>query len=157
LEYANKHNLKAILRYLLRRQEWSPFSPEPVEFVELNYNFHPGTVKSWLNSAGFDLQKTLTVSHFRIDVIKKILPTGLLVWMDQLAQLTGNWWQLTPSVFTRSLVTGSTPKAEPGEFFRCPTCKGDLLPEDDSHLKCSECQSRFTIRDGIYDFRHPEE
>jgi ubiquinone/menaquinone biosynthesis C-methylase UbiE len=32
LEYASKHNLKAILRYLLRRQDWSPFSPQPVEF-----------------------------------------------------------------------------------------------------------------------------
>ncbi len=30
LEYANKQNLKAILRYLLRRQKWSPFSSDPL-------------------------------------------------------------------------------------------------------------------------------
>ena len=30
LEFANKRNWKAILRYLLRRQAWSPFTPEPV-------------------------------------------------------------------------------------------------------------------------------
>ncbi len=28
LEYANKRNLKAILRYLFRKQTWSPFAPE---------------------------------------------------------------------------------------------------------------------------------
>ncbi|MBL8062127.1 MAG: class I SAM-dependent methyltransferase, partial [Anaerolineales bacterium] len=32
LEYANKQNLKAILRYWLGRQKWSPFTLEPVEF-----------------------------------------------------------------------------------------------------------------------------
>ena len=47
LEYANKQNLKAILRYLLRRQAWSPFSPEPVEFARLNFHFLPKTRCSW--------------------------------------------------------------------------------------------------------------
>src|SRR5260370_32779043 len=37
LEYANKHNLKAIVRYLLRLQAWSPYAPEPIEFVKLNF------------------------------------------------------------------------------------------------------------------------
>src|SRR5512143_542636 len=31
LEFANKQNLKAIARYLFRRQTWNPFSREPVE------------------------------------------------------------------------------------------------------------------------------
>src|SRR5512139_3606908 len=30
LEFASKRNLKAILRYLTKRQDWSPFTPEPV-------------------------------------------------------------------------------------------------------------------------------
>jgi ubiquinone/menaquinone biosynthesis C-methylase UbiE len=41
LEFANKLNLKAILRYLLGKQTWSPFTLEPVEFVELNFDFIP--------------------------------------------------------------------------------------------------------------------
>ncbi len=40
LEFANKQNLKAIVRYGLHRQKWNPFSPEPVEFAELNFDFH---------------------------------------------------------------------------------------------------------------------
>ena len=45
LEFANKRNLKAILRWLLRRQDWNPFDREPVEYVELNYDFHPAAVR----------------------------------------------------------------------------------------------------------------
>ena len=53
LEFANKLNLKAILRYLLGRQKWSPFTLEPVEFVELNFDFHPKAVQNWLKEVGF--------------------------------------------------------------------------------------------------------
>ena len=42
LEFANKRNLKAILRYFVRRQNWSPFDREPVEFVKLNFDFPSG-------------------------------------------------------------------------------------------------------------------
>ena len=82
LEYANKQNLKAILRYLLRRQDWNPFTTESVEFVPLNFDFHPKVVRGWLAEAGFELQRQLTVSHFRISVLKRILPTKLLVALD---------------------------------------------------------------------------
>src|SRR5512136_936584 len=39
-EFANKCNLKAIARYGLRKQKWSPFDQMPFEFVELNFDFH---------------------------------------------------------------------------------------------------------------------
>ena len=51
LEFANKRNLKAILRFLVRRQEWSPFDREPVEFVELNFDFHPAWIREQLHDA----------------------------------------------------------------------------------------------------------
>ncbi|HSQ17515.1 MAG TPA: class I SAM-dependent methyltransferase, partial [Anaerolineales bacterium] len=86
LEYANKHNLKAILRYLLRRQTWSPFSLEPVEFTSLNFDFHPRAVRHWLAECGFERQRQLTVSHFRLGLFKRLLPLKLLVWLDSMAQ-----------------------------------------------------------------------
>jgi ubiquinone/menaquinone biosynthesis C-methylase UbiE len=76
LEFANKLNLKAIVRYLLGRQPWSPFSPEPVEFVKLNFDFHPKAVRNWLNDLGFAIEKTLTLSHFRVGLLKRIVPTS---------------------------------------------------------------------------------
>ena len=106
LEFANKRNFKAIARYLLGRQSWSPFSLEPVEFVPLNFDFHPKAVRSWLAESGFAIRRQLTVSHFRLGLLKRTLPVGLLVWMDSLAQWTGDLWQVTPSVFVRAAGVG---------------------------------------------------
>ena len=94
LEYANKLNLKAILRYLLGRQKWSPFSLEPVEFVKLNFDFHPKAIRNWLEQLGFRIEKTLTLSHFRVGLLKRIVPTSILVLLDSLFQWTGAWCQL---------------------------------------------------------------
>jgi len=156
LEFANKQNFKAILRYILRRQTWSPFNLEAVEFTHLNYDFHPKAIRIWLNKAGFILERQLTVSHFRLALLKRLVPVRWLVWMDSLAQFTGNWWQLTPSVFTRSHRKDSL--SQPGEsgFFQCPECSTELDQSQTSHLTCSGCGRKWAIRDGIYDFRSPE-
>jgi SAM-dependent methyltransferase len=153
LEYASKHNLKAILRYFLRRQTWSPFTPEPVEFAALNFDFHPKTVRAWLDQSGFKVERQLTVSHFRIGQLKRTLPTRWLVQMDALAQFTGDWWQLTPSVFVRSTAAGETPLAPAGAFFKCPECGHWPLQEMDAALDCPGCGAKWLVRDGIYDFK----
>ncbi|OGO30202.1 MAG: hypothetical protein A2Z16_02930 [Chloroflexi bacterium RBG_16_54_18] len=155
LEYANKRNLKAILRYWLGRQSWNPFSLAPVEFAELNFDFHPRAVRLWLAAAGFRLERQLTVSHFRIAWMKRLLPLGLLVKLDALFQWSGAWWQLTPSVFLRSTALGEPREAPSGDFFRCPECKFHLLAESGDRLDCPSCQRSWAIRDGIYDFRQP--
>ncbi len=102
LEFANKRNLKAILRYLLRRQSWSPFDPRPVEFAPLNFDFHPRWICQQLADAGLRVERVRTVSHFRDPLLKRLLPTRLLVALDRAVQRTGEWWQLTPSVFLRA-------------------------------------------------------
>jgi len=153
LEYANKQNLKAIMRYWLRRQRWSPFSLEPVEFAELNFDFHPQAVRNWLAESGFQHRRQLTVSHFRLGLFKRLLPLRLLVWMDGVAQLTGDWWQLTPSVFTLSYATGETQVAPAEAFFQCPVCGGNQLVEQENGLDCLACGKTWPIVDGVYDFR----
>ena len=153
LEYANKRNLKAILRYLMGRQSWNPFSPEPVEFAELNFDFHPKTVIAWLREVGFTVERQLTVSHFRLGALKRLVPLDLLVSMDSLAQLTGDWWQLSPSVFLRAKAAGKTPTAQPGTFFRCPACDYFPLRETSAGAECPACARRWPLEDGIYDFR----
>jgi ubiquinone/menaquinone biosynthesis C-methylase UbiE len=157
LEYANKLNLKAILRYWLKRQTWSPFNQEPVEFVALNFDFHPAAIQRWLRESGFEVHRHLTVSHFRIALLKRLLPVDLLVKMDSLAQLTGDWWQLTPSVFVQAKVggqrdenTGST--SQP--LFACPQCRHYPLEESAQEVVCPACSLHFEIKDGIYDFRY---
>ena len=152
LEYANKLNLKSILRYWLGKQKWSPFTPEQVEYIPLNFDFHPRTVRKWLKESGFKLLRTLTVSHFRVGFLKRTLPTRLLVWLDSLAALTGNWWQLTPSVFLKTLSNGSGKTAGSDEFFACPAC-GAALADTPPLLRCNSCGKEYPVIDGIYDLR----
>jgi SAM-dependent methyltransferase len=102
LEFANKRNLKAILRWLLRAQTWNPFDETPVEFVELNFDFHPRSVGGWLRTAGFRVDRQLAVSHFRLPLVKRVIPTAVLVALDSLLQPIGSWIQLSPSVFIRA-------------------------------------------------------
>ncbi|MFQ5400982.1 MAG: class I SAM-dependent methyltransferase [Anaerolineae bacterium] len=157
LEFANKLNLKAILRYLARRQAWSPFDHNPVEFVELNFDFHPRWIRRQLRAAGFRPGRMLTVSHYRFEPLKKVVPAGVLVWLDSVAQWTGNWWQLSPSVFVHNAhpVTGVT--AAPGRFFACPHCRTPLGDPVDGRLVCSNpaCGCQWRVEDGLYDFKEP--
>ncbi|OGO12692.1 MAG: hypothetical protein A2030_02565 [Chloroflexi bacterium RBG_19FT_COMBO_50_10] len=153
LEYANKQNLKSILRYYLGRQTWSPFSLKSVEFEKLNYDFHPKMVRSWLNETGFTLESQLAVSYFRLGVFKRYFPLSLLTKLETWLQPTGNWCQLSPSVFTRNRVEGSTPKAQAGTFFKCPACESDTLKPHGARLICLGCSREWPIRQGIFDFR----
>jgi ubiquinone/menaquinone biosynthesis C-methylase UbiE len=155
LEYANKQNLKAILRYLFGRQEWNPFSLEAVEFTELNFDFHPKSIRKWLTDTGFKLERQLTVSHFRINVLKKWIPTRVLVFWDSIFQLTGGWWQLSPSVFTRNQTTKTASTGTVTGFFQCPACRDDFSDADKEkdQLLCPSCGVSYPIIDGIYDFR----
>ena len=153
LEFANKRNLKAILRYLLGRQSWSPFTPQAVEFAELNFDFHPRQLRAWLRENHFQVERQLTVSHFRMQPLKRLVPVNLLVAMDSLAQWSGDLWQLSPSVFVRSRATGDSPTARPGSFFRCPDCAHAPLEKKPHAMICPNCGREWALQDGIYDFR----
>jgi ubiquinone/menaquinone biosynthesis C-methylase UbiE len=152
LEFANKRNLKSVLRFLIKRQGWSPFQPDPVEFVKLNYNFHPRTIRRQLGEVGFKVEKQLAVSHFRAGWLKRNIPHNLLVGLDSLLQPTGAVWQYSPSLFSRASAVGSSPVVPEGTFFRCPIC-GEALPEQSSSLTCPGCGHVWPFEDGIYDFR----
>lgn len=153
LEYANKRNMKSILRYWLRLQEWSPFTREQIEFARLNYNMHPQTMRDWLTEADFRVLHQRTVSHFRLRMIKRIIPTALLAAADAALQITGNYCQLSPSVFLRAEAGSSGPTATTDDFFRCPNCKHDITADHSDYLECPKCRRLWMIRDGIYDFR----
>jgi len=154
LEHASKRHLKAIARWLLGRQAWNPFDPTPVEFVKLNFDFHPRWVRRQLTAAGFHVETTRTVSHFRIPWLKRRVPPGWLAALDRLAQPTGRWWQLTPSVFVRARAQ-KPPAAPPQGFFCCPSCRSAALSSQNSALACQSCGRRWRVEGNIYDFKTP--
>ena len=155
LEFASKRHLKAALRYLFRQQHWSPFDPDPIEFVEMNFDFHPGWMRDRLAEAMFHVKRIRTVSHFRLPLLKKLVPAPPLAALDGLCQPTGACWQLTPSIFLQC-GTDRNPGAAPSTpLFRCPACGCSDLHESPGALSCAGCQRNWPIEDGIYNFKKP--
>ena len=152
LEYANKRNWKAMLRYLFKQQDWSPFTRDPVEFATLNFDFHPAAIRGWLRTAGFKVEKTLTVSHFRLGFLKRSIPTHLLASLDGALQWTGNFVQFTPSVFVSSSAIGGGQQPRAEGLFACPAC-GAALKNTPPKITCSNCGCSYPVKEGIYDFR----
>lgn len=157
LEFANKRNLKAILRYLVGQQVWSPFDREPVEFVKLNFDFHPAWIRERLAEAGLEVKRQRAVSYFRLRILKSIVPIRLLVALDRLCQPTGAICQMSPSAFVRSEAREDKRAAPDGAFFRCTACGSTMLEDGEGRLSCLDCGARFAVRDGIYDFKVPLE
>lgn len=156
LEFANKRNFKAMVRHLLRRQDWSPYSEAPVEFVKLNFDFHPRYIHKALESADFQTKRHLAVSYLRMGLLKRLIPTGILVGLDSLLQWTGSIANLSPSVFTRNIATGSTPPAAlDGSLFKCPSCKNVNMDEQTDYIDCGNCGARWSKEGGIYNFKEP--
>lgn len=161
LEFANKQNLKAIVRYLGGRQSWSPFDKTPVEFVKLNYDFHPGQMRAWLREAGFRPGRTLAVSMLRLNTLKRRLPMRVLTALDSLIQPTGMALPLSPSVFVRNYLMNAhadgikLPLASLDSLFVNPTMKTSVLRCEGDRLVCPATGTCWAIHDGIYDFKAP--
>jgi len=99
LEYANKRHIKAMIRYLLGRQKQSPFDSQPWEFVKLNFNYHPAYIRQHLEAAGFSIERQLSVSHFRLAPLKRLVPARFLATLDGWLQQPTARLALTPSMF----------------------------------------------------------
>ncbi len=153
LEYASKRHLKAIARYLLRAQAWSPFALQPYEFVPLNFNFHPAWMEARLREAGLAVEATRAVSWFRSPALKRAVGAGRLAALDRRLQPLGRWLKLTPSIFLKARAPAK--EAAPEGLFRCPLCHSQALAAHPHGLTCQGCGQRWPLDDGIYDFKTP--
>ncbi|MDA8202718.1 MAG: methyltransferase domain-containing protein [Chloroflexi bacterium] len=102
LEFANKRNLKAILKRALRRQAWSPFTTEPHEYLPLHFDRHPLDVRRMLRRVGLRVEATRTVSLFRLPMLRGRVPARWLAALER--PLQGPLGAVTPgpSVFVRA-------------------------------------------------------
>ena len=153
LEFANKRNLKSVLRYAAGKQKWNPFSREAVEFVELNFDFHPAAIKLLLWECGFEIEKQLSVSYLRSGFLKKLFPQKVLIGLESLLQTTASWTAYSPSIFLKAKAKGESTPPNTQSFFRCPACGHFPLEDTPPELTCDSCSRTYTVREGIYDFR----
>ncbi len=121
LEFANKRNLKSILRYWSVRQKWSPFSPEAVEFVKLNFDFHPASVRGMLADSGFTIEKQICVSYLRSGFFKRVMPLKLLLAKENFLQHVASWAALSRAAFCGRALTQPNSRQPPrGGFLPLP-------------------------------------
>ena len=153
-EFANKRNLKAIVRYLLRRQPWSPFDRAPIEFVTLNFNFHPAWMAERWTEAGLRPDAVRSLSHFRLAPLKRAIRPASLARADGFFQPTGAWLRYTPSLLAR-LRQAQAPADAPAASgpFRCLACGGTALMPSDAALHCPACGKDWPAAGGLYDFK----
>ena len=156
LEFANKLNLKAIARYILRQQNWSPFDLAPLEFVKLNFDFHPAYIQEALRQAGFHPRRRLSVSWLRLGALKRTIPLNLMVGIDRLLQPLGAVAPFAPSIFVENKVPGlKIPVVPVEQMFKCPTCGSSPLRREGDLMICPANGHPWAIHDGIYDFKEP--
>lgn len=163
LEYANKRNLKALMRWALRKQHWSPLERSPVEFVELNYDFHPAWMTERFAAAGLAVDRQFAVSHFRLPVLKNRLPAARLASVDQRLFGVGGRYPLAPSVFVQVHPAAGSARQQVavtqdalGQLFRCPRCGTNGLDRvDDDRLACVGCGHQYARSEQVWDLKEP--
>ena len=158
LEYANKRNFKAMARHALGKQTWSPYAPEPVEFVKLNFDFHPRWMQEKVQHAGFGIQQKLTTSYLRAGVLKRALPLKAMVGIDSALQRTAGLGLFSPSVFLKLKAiggAGADQTALAGDaIFRSPR-SGQPLRRDGDALVCDDDSTRWLAKGNFFDFKEP--
>jgi SAM-dependent methyltransferase len=171
-EFANKRNLKAIARYVLRKQTWSPFDQPPIEFVALNFDFHPAWMKRQIQAAGLSIRSTRAVSTFRLGVMKRLFGAKRLAVIDGALQRPLASLSISPSIFTLCSPVGNSPPLlssavsaqergsgseglTEGEVFACPACRAPLPSSPANEELCCSNDHRWSVREGIYDFKTP--
>jgi len=153
LEFANKRHLKAIVRYLLHRQGWNPFDKQPVEFAELNFDFHPAYIGHHLVEAGLRPERRLALSLFRLQLLKQGLGPRRLAGLETLAQPLASLYPLSPSVLLCSRAD-KPQRPRPGYFLACPYCHARIEMERQRAV-CRACRLHWPEHNGIYDFKGP--
>ena len=161
VEYANKRNLKAIARWLLRQQAWSPFALSPLEFVALNFDFHPQWMSEQFHQAGLRRQQQFGVSHFRLPMLKARVDVGKLVKLDSYLFRVGGYYPLAPSVFVQATPTNQrlpkgldTAQSSIADLFACPVCRAEAFQLSSAEqLLCNSCGAAFAKQAGIWDFK----
>jgi len=151
LEFANKKNAKAVLRWLSGRQAESPFSRKPWEFVPLNWNLHPDYVDECLDGAGLYVRERRAVSHFRDPGIKRRMDPTNLARLDSLLGPHVAWAALAPSQFLRALQPLGRRLQE--GLWRCPACGHEPLPDTASDIVCPACRRSWPLIGGVRHFR----
>ena len=106
LEFANKRNLKNILKFCTGRVRQSPFDCKPLQVGDTILDYHPVYIKSLLKKTGFKVLKQLSVSNLRLNYLKKHISLKILLFYENLYQNLFSFIDTGPSIFLKAEFTG---------------------------------------------------
>lgn len=162
-DFANKRHLKAIIKHWLRPvlrksaerngNSDSPFSLEPYEFVKLNFDYHPGYIKTNLSRLNFSVRDERAVSTFRVGALKRILPPAFLASLDGLIQHPTASLELSPSLFLRAESEKPGAAGLNASLWQCLKCGSTDMQEQAEQLVCRNCGASYPCIGGIIDFK----
>jgi ubiquinone/menaquinone biosynthesis C-methylase UbiE len=159
LEFANKRNLKNILRFFTGKMEVSPFNLTPSRVGETILNFHPEYIYKLLKERSFSINKIISVSNFRINFLKRIPGTEILIFFEKIYQKFFSFKPLGPSIFLKTrldkkdLKSGCEGKRKPEDILVCAFCKKPALVFYDDKIICRNCGRTFVKEEGIFNFK----
>ncbi len=161
LEFANKKNLKNILKFIFKRSNKSPFSPVPLSVGDTIRNYHPKEILKEMKKSGFKIVRLISVSNFRINFLKRRVCSFLLNAAENLVQNIFSGLKLGPSIFIKAVKPAKDNFFTDGnilsenKLLMCSYCKNKNtgFSFNNNLIICDNCGKEFKIIDGIYDFR----
>jgi len=176
LEFANKNNIKAILRSIFTFKFSRIFFDAPINVPTakpegarttdpgLMYNFSYVFLRKLLVSHEMILNRTYPVSFLRIPGLKRLLSYSLLTRTEFLFQSLLGWSRVTPSIIISSQ-RRSPPIDQPRDtsnepstltdILVCPSCKS-ALEWKGSRIQCTSCSEVYSQAHGVIDVRYPK-
>ncbi len=163
-EFANKFHIKATLRALLKGK-LNYFNHEPYQQPAGNFEGTKGEATTFLNYSPKYIKKALELNHmgiasqqgvsfFRVPILKRIIPTKLLLTLEKILQTISKGIYFTPSVFFKA-VSGKVEMDKYDtlyEILACPKCKSSLRFKNEI-AKCDKCNNTYRKENNIWDFR----
>ncbi len=107
LEFANKRNLKNILRFFLKRLNGSPFSKKPLQIGQTILDYHPKFIKSALKQVNFKILKQISASNLRLSFLKRKINIKALLFFENFYQNLFSFIDIGPSIFLKTVFYNS--------------------------------------------------
>ena len=119
-EYPNRRHVLAALRYLTRRQAWSPAGAKPHEYLAGHFAHQPATIERQLRAVGLEPDARRAVSLFRSAQLKRLVPARMLAAIESPLQAPLGRLAPSPSIYVRAIrmEAATIDRIEPGEARR---------------------------------------
>jgi ubiquinone/menaquinone biosynthesis C-methylase UbiE len=159
LEFANKRNLKNIIKYFLRRSGGSPFDGAPFKVGDTILNWHPKTIIGQLANNNLKVIKQVSVSNLRVSFLKRRLKFSTHIFLEKAAQKLFSASFIGPSIFLKSVIKKEEPAFHKGtdpkifDIIVCPKCKKKIYDDGEKKMKCQGCSRIYPIVEGVLDLR----